>query len=41
MTYESSECLFCFNPTEDDFCSAACREAWWIDGNETVGTSWN
>lgn len=28
------ECLFCYEPTEraEAFCSIACREAWWQDG---------
>ena len=37
MTYESSECLFCYQTAQDDFCGAACREAWWMDGDE----GWN
>jgi len=32
MISGSSEgCLFCGNYTEKEFCSAACREAWWMD----------
>lgn len=34
MTSQSSdECLFCYAPSADPFCSTACREAWWIDAD--------
>jgi hypothetical protein len=31
MTSQSCECAFCGEPCEREFCSMACREAWWLD----------
>lgn len=32
MTSEfSNECAFCGEKSAKEFCSTACREAWWLD----------
>ena len=34
MTSQSCECGFCGQPCDREFCSTACREAWWLDVDE-------
>lgn len=31
ISKSSSECGFCGEETQKEFCSTACREAWWLD----------